>query len=102
MELITHLVLLLAQVFGLAAAPAAITGVIMRNGGEPPRGFARTFRLAYPPWLLSFAVLAGVQWWWSEVMGNPIAETPALVMLGILVMGGYGAVYFIRGSSPRL
>jgi hypothetical protein len=102
MNALADIVLLLGQVFGLAAAPAAITGIFMRKGGQPPRGFARAFKLAYAPWLLAMAAYAGVQWYWVSIMGRPSAEMPGLLMLAILFMGGYGAVYFVRGADGKL
>ena len=99
MQTVVEIFLLLTQVFGLSAAPAAVTGLLMRTGGTPPRGFSKAFKLAYPAWLLSMAVLAATQWWWVTIMGQPIAETPALLMLGILVCGAYGAVHFVRAGA---
>lgn len=102
MNALADIILLLGQVFGLAAAPAAVTGAVMRNGGHPPRGFVRAFKLAYAPWLLAMAAYAGFQWYWVSILGRPSGEMPGLVMLGILVMGGYGAVYFIRAADGKL
>lgn len=102
MAAFADIILLLGQVFGLAAAPAAITGFIMRNGGTPQRGFARAFKVAYAPWLLSMAAYAGFQWYWVSIMNRPSAEMPGLVMLAILVMGGYGAVYFVRATDGKV
>lgn len=99
MALFAEIFLLLAQVFGLSAAPAAVTAIVMRNGGQPPRGFARAFKLAYPAWLLSLAVLAATQWWWATIMGRPLSETPPLLILGILVCGACGAVHFVRAGA---
>lgn len=101
MNIVITILLLLAQVFGLAAAPAALTGFFMKDGGTPPRGFARAFQLAYPAWLLSLTVLAGLQWYWGSVLGRPMSETPPLAMLGILVCGAYGAVHFVRADASR-
>lgn len=102
MAAFADIVLLLGQIFGLAAGPAAITGFLMREGGKPRRGFARAFKLAYAPWLLSMAVFAGFQWYWSSILELPIAEAPVLVMLGILVLGGCGAVYLVRAADGKL
>ncbi|RZJ40378.1 MAG: hypothetical protein EON86_12525 [Brevundimonas sp.] len=102
MAAFADIVLLLGQVFGLAAAPAAVTAFFMREGGTPTRGFVRAFKLAYAPWLLSMAVFAGFQWYWLSIVDRPIAEAPVLVMLGILVIGGYGAVHFIRAADGKL
>lgn len=101
MSIAIALFLLLAQVFGLAAAPAAITGFVMRNGGQPPRGFAKAFKSAYPAWLISLGVLALIQWVWVSILGRPMTEVPSLVMLGVLVCGAYGGVYFVRAATPR-
>ena len=102
MAAVVQVFLLLAQVFGLAAAPAALTGFFMRDGGHPPRGFARAFKRAYPAWLLTLATLTGLQWWVSSVPGRPFGEMSAVFMLGILACGGYGAVQFVRGGAPRI
>jgi len=101
MAVVVQVILLLAQVFGLAAAPAALTGFFMREGGQPRRGFAVAFKRAYPAWLLAFATLTGLQWWWTSVLGRSLDEMSALFLLGILLCGAYGAVQFVRGGLPR-
>lgn len=102
MAAFADIILLLGQVFGLAAAPAAITGFFMRAGGTPSRGFARAFKLAYAPWLLTMAMFAGFQWYWSSILGYPIGEVPIVVTFAMLGLGGYGAVYFVRLADRRV
>jgi hypothetical protein len=101
MAAFADIILLLGQVFGLAAAPAAVTGFFMRNGGTPPRGFARAFKLAYAPWLLTMAAFAGFQWYWMSILRYPAGEAPIIVTLALLGLGGYGAVHFIRLADGK-
>ncbi|WP_420469713.1 hypothetical protein [Brevundimonas sp. FT23042] len=101
MAAFADIVLLLGQVFGLAAAPAAITGFFMRAGGTPPRGFARAFKLAYAPWLLTMAVFAGFQWYWTAILNYPVGDAPLVVTLALLGIGAYGSVYFVRLADRK-
>lgn len=78
-----------------AAIATAITAVIMRSA-PPALGFRPTFKLAYPAWFGAFAAMILAYAFYPNVLHRPVADTPSLLILGILVGGGWGATHLVR------
>ncbi|MGV9007213.1 MAG: hypothetical protein ACOH1H_10810 [Brevundimonas sp.] len=97
MTTVTMIFLFIVEVAGLAGGAAGITAALML-AGPPPRTFPQAFRLAYPTWLATFALMMlSYSYVGTSLPGAP-AAVPAVLMLGLFIGGGWAAVRAVRAG----
>lgn len=94
MTLIGALILVIG-IAVMSAIPAAITAACTFG-----LSYGRRFRLAVPAWLAA-NVVQFLAYGYVQAAESPLRNVPSFLLIGVYVIGGFGALHFVRAGRRR-
>lgn len=93
-------IILLVMAAVMAVVAASITATAMRNG-PPALTFKRAFDAAYPAWFAAFFGVFIVYAFYVNILRLRTLDVPGILLLAILVAGGWGAAILVRSARQQ-
>ncbi|WP_226634516.1 hypothetical protein [Brevundimonas poindexterae] len=83
----------------LAIIPASLMALVMK-GGRPTLAFPNALKAAFLPWYAALLVM-NLMFLFYAMRGLSRHDVPVLLLLCVVIAGGWGAVVSVRAARVR-